>query len=192
MTIKNILLYTMILLQAAACSQRERPDITASPGRLMDSLPGSSPYLTKDNNGNMLISWVRSITDSTAIFCYSRSTDGGNSFGPVISIPSSTNIKPHAENLPKIIFKKSGEIIALWGVGNPNPNNKYSGLVYYSQSFDEGKTWQAAKPLVNDTAGYDQRYYDVSLLPSGEAAIIWLDNRSQGGRDGSALYYAAT
>jgi hypothetical protein len=36
-----------------------------------------------------------------------------------------------------------------------------------------------SKPLTNDTASFDQRYYDVALLPDGEAAIIWLDNSRQ-------------
>ena len=91
-----------------------------------------------------------------------------------------------------IIFKPSGEVIALWGAANPNPQNKYSGLVFYSQSFDEGKTWSDAKPLINDTLSYDQRYYDVALLPNGEAAIVWLDNRKATEKEGSALYFATT
>jgi hypothetical protein len=49
-----------------------------------------------------------------------------------------------------------------------------------------------AKPLVNDPSGYDQRYYDVDLLPNGEIGIIWLDNRKTTDQEGSALYYAST
>lgn len=158
----------------------------------IDTMPGTCPYLTKDNKGNIIMSWARAINDSVSAFCYTMSADGGHSFGKIVTIPSSDNLQPHSENLPKIIFKPSGEIIALWGTANPNPNNKYSGLVFYSQSFDEGVTWSKAKPLVNDTASYDQRYYDVALLPTGEAAIIWLDNRKTTGKDGSALYFATT
>ncbi len=166
--------------------------INAGAAVQIDSLPGNCPYLTKDHKGNIVMSWARSVNDSVAVFCYAVSADAGKSFGKIITIPSSDNIQPHSENLPKIIFKPSGEIIALWGAGNPNPKNNYSGLVYYSQSFDEGKTWSRSKTLVNDTAGYDQRYYDVALLPSGEAAIIWLDNRKATGKEGSALYFAKT
>ena len=155
-------------------------------------MPGTCPYLTKDNNGNTVISWARAIGDSTFTFCYSVSEDDGESFGKIITIPFSDNIQPHSENLPKIVFKPSGEIIALWGVSNPDAKNKYSGLVYYSQSFDDGKNWSQPKPLVNDTAGFDQRYYDVALMPSGEVAIIWLDNRKATDKEGSALYFATT
>ena len=65
-------------------------------------------------------------------------------------------------------------------------------MVSYSQSFDDGKTWTLPQPLVADTAGYDQRYYDVSLLPDGEIGIIWLDNRKTSEQEGSSLYFAST
>lgn len=158
----------------------------------IDPAPGVCPYVTKDNKGNIVVSWAKELNDSVSVFCYAISTDEGQTFGKPVMIPSSNNIQPHSENLPKIIFKPSGEIIALWGAANPNPNNKYSGLVFYSQSFDNGKIWNDPKPLVNDIASYDQRYYDVALLPDGEAAIIWLDNRKTTDKEGSSLYFAST
>lgn len=94
--------------------------------------------------------------------------------------------------MPKIVFKPSGEIIAVWGASNPNPANAYAGIVFYSQSFDQGHSWRKATPLVTDTTGFDQRYFDVALLPNGEAAIDWLDNRHKSILDGSSLYYAQT
>lgn len=159
---------------------------------LLDSFPSSCPYVTKDDKGNIVVSWVRFINDSSAIFCYAISEDEGKTFGATVLIPSSNNILPHSENLPKIVFKPSGEIMALWGSSNKTARNKYAGLIYYSQSFDQGRTWSPARKLVEDTSGYDQRYYDVELLPNGEAAIIWLDNRKSSGKDGSALYFAVT
>jgi hypothetical protein len=81
---------------------------------------------------------------------------------------------------------------SLWGVSNPNSTNKYSGLVNYSQSFDDGTTWSVPVKLVTDINSYDQRYFDVDLLSSGEAAIIWLDNRKSNSNEGSALFFATT
>jgi hypothetical protein len=190
---KHILYLSIISFCFAACNNNNKPEvlIAAEKAVQVDSVPGECPYLTKDNNGNTILSWVRSINDSTTAFCYAISTDGKTFSQPVV-IPNSSNIEPHGENLPKIIFKPSGEILALWGTSNPNPKNKYSGLVFYTQSFDHGKTWTAAKPLVNDPAGFDQRYYDVALLPNGEAGIIWLDNRKTNDKEGSALYFAST
>jgi len=158
----------------------------------LDDKPGTCPYLTKNVNGELVVGWARMNVDSSYVFCYATSTDAGGSFSHPVLIPGSSKVQPHGENLPKIVFKPSGEIIALWGVANANPKNRYSGLVYYSQSFDKGATWSAAKPLVNDTSSYDQRYFDVALLPNGEAAVIWLDNRKSTEKEGSSLYYAST
>lgn len=192
---KNIvvLLSTVISLFVSNTGQKQPSvKIESSPAAQVDSLSGACPYLTKDNKGNTVLSWVRSLNDSSSILCYAISADGGRTFPNTVTIPSSVNIHAHAENLPRVIFKRSGEILAVWGTRNPSPLNKYAGLVNYAQSFDDGKTWTKAKALVEDTAGYDQRYSDIALLESGEAAIIWLDNRSTNGKDGAALYFAST
>lgn len=189
----SLLLLAAPLFLITACKHNEKiPVIQEGHTIQIDPVPGNCPYLTKDTKGNIVVSWATAFNDSSSAFCYAVSADGGRSFGKRVVIPSSDNIAPHSENLPKIIFKPSGEIIALWGAANPNANNKYSGLVFYSQSFDEGTTWSQPKKLVNDTAGYDQRYYDVALLPNGEAAITWLDNRKTVDKEGSSLYFATT
>jgi hypothetical protein len=190
--IRITLLSVVIAFFMVSCTDhKHKSAIVSTKEIIIDSMPGECPYLTKDQQGNTVLSWVRLINDSTAAFCYAVSRDGKSFANPVI-IPGSNNIKPHGENLPKILFKPSGEIIALWGAANPNPKNKYSGLVFYVQSFDQGKTWTSPTPLTPDTASYDQRYYDVAVLSNGEAGIIWLDNRKTTTREGSGLYFAST
>lgn len=189
---KRILSILFLPVCLAACkSEKAKTLIAAEPAVQIDAAPGECPYLTKDAKGNTVLSWVRMINDSTTAFCYAVSSDG-KPFSTPIVIPNSGNIQPHAENLPKIVFKPSGEIIALWGTKNNGAKNRYAGLISYTQSFDGGKTWTTAKPLVRDTVGYDQRYYDVALLPNGEAGIIWLDSRKTTKKEGSALYFACT
>ena len=163
-----LLLVTASVVFISFNSSDKVKSITTSSEQSVDVLPGSSPYLTKDNHGNTVLSWVKQLSDSTAVLCYSI-LDGKDK---TIEIPASINIHAHVENLPKVIFKPSGDIIAVWGARNADPRNKYSGLIYYSQSFDEGKTWTAAARLVKDQQGYDQRYSDVALMKSGEVAII--------------------
>jgi hypothetical protein len=184
-----IITVTICLL---ACKHRPSTLIAASRGVQVDTTAGSCPYLTKDHRNNLVLSWVKQQDSASFIYCYAVSQDEGATFGPVVEIPGSTNVHPHGENMPKIIFKPSGEIIAAWGAANPNPKNKYSGLVYYSQSFDEGKTWTTPRSLTPDTASFDQRYFDMALLPDGEAGIVWLDNRKPWKKEGSGMYYAVT
>ena len=176
-----------------SCFNSEKKiNISASNEIQIDTAQGSCPHLTKDNKGNIVLSWVKRIDSATNFFSYAVSKNKGKTFEKAIAIPGSYNVHPHGENMPKIIFKPSGEIIAAWGAANSNPKNAYSDRVFYSQSFDEGNTWTKAVMLVQDTAGFDQRYFDMALLPNGEAAIVWLDNRKKTTKEGSALYYAET
>ncbi len=181
------ILYIIAVLIATSCNQSSESniDLTSTP---IDSLSASCPVATTDDHGNFVLSWVRRNQDSTLNLCYAVSN--GDVFDKTIVIPGTQKIHPHNENLPKLIFKPSGEIIAIWGASNPNPKNKYSGLVYYAQSFDDGKTWTSPKSLVKDIASFDQRYFDVALLPDGEAGVVWLDNRKTINGEGSGLYFA--
>ena len=188
----SLLLITTAFVFQSCFNNEKKINIIASNAVQIDTSGGSCPYLTKDNNGNIVLSWIRKINSSTSVYCYSISKDNGKAFGKTIVISGSENIHPHGENIPKIVFKSSGEIIAAWASGNPNPKNPYADLVYYSQSFDNGTSWTKAEKLVKDTAGYDQRYFDLSLLPNGDAAITWLDNRKKTTEEGSALYFAET
>jgi hypothetical protein len=192
---KKIFSALFIIFTAISCSSPEAKDPAPDPAAAPvdpSAISSSCPFLTSDDKGNIVLSWVRDLNDSASIMCYAISSDKGRTFGKPVEIPSSSNVHPHGENMPKIIFKPGGEIIAAWGASNSNPKNKYSGLVFYTQSFDAGKSWTEAKPLVTDTASYDQRYFDMGLLPNGEAGIIWLDNRKEGKAEGSTLYFAST
>src|SRR5262245_10972245 len=148
----NILILCACLLWSLlSCREDQKsPSVVAGAAMQIDDAPGTCPYLTKDSKGNIVMSWAKAVNDSEFVFCYAVFDQQRGSFGKTFTIPGSNNIQPHSENLPKIIFKPSGETIALWGAANPNPHNKYSGLVYYSQSFDAGKSWCSPKPLVSD------------------------------------------
>jgi hypothetical protein len=176
----------------AACKNSKNGQFSQSGVVTIDSAGAACPFLTKDQQGNIVLSYTRNVNDSVSVFCYAISTDQGKTFSSAVEIPGSTNVDPHGENMPKVVFKPSGEIIALWGSRNPNPVNKYSGLVYFAQSFDNGKTWNQARRLVNDTAGFDQRYFDVAVFPDDEVGIVWLDNRKSFPKEGSAIYFSRT
>jgi hypothetical protein len=186
----SFLISVVIPIFVSTCNTKQT--ITASQEIIIDTAIGSCPYLTKDTRNNIVLSWIKHSDTIKSVFCYAVSYDGGETFNKAIEIPGSTNVHAHGENIPKIIFKPSGEIIAIWGTPNPNPANAYSGLVYYTQSFDNGKTWTKAISLTKDTSSFDQRYFDVTLLPNGEAGIVWLDNRKRANKEGSGLYYAVT
>ncbi|QJB35326.1 exo-alpha-sialidase [Chitinophaga oryzae] len=189
---RNIWLFVLLWMGFAACSLKER----APAGPVVLSHAGkdaSCPYITKDAKGRTVISWVeKDSTADTGMMCYAISNDNGYTFSAPVKIEATAGVYPHAENLPKLLFRPDGGVIALFGVEQHDPRNKYAGKVMYAVSADTGRTWGAPRPLVTDTAGYDQRYFDMALLPDGEAAAIWLDNRKDTKAEGSALYWAVT
>lgn len=191
---RKFFIATALILSLYSCTNKSKEQIDYTEKNISydTTAKTSCPYFTNDNKGNIVLSWVKEINDSVALMCYSVSEDNGNTFSEPVEIPSSEDIHPHGENLPKIIFKPNGEIIAMWGMSNPSEKNKYSGLVYYAQSFNNGKTWTKGMPLVKDTSGYDQRYFDMELLPNGEVMVLWLDNRGKKEEEGSNLYCATT
>jgi hypothetical protein len=150
---------------------------------------GSCPYLFKAKDSTVLISWLRDISDTQAVLCYAVSKNGAD-FGPTIAVPGSDNAHPHGENLPKVIKTPDGKILALWGAANPNPENPYSGIVYYSWSLNDGKSWTAPQSLSRDTNSIDQRYFDVEILKDNTVGVIWLDSRKHTEKEGSSLYFA--
>src|SRR5690349_4908850 len=117
---KWLTILSLIFLFSCKESKTDRITMTDQPVQV-DTVPGSCPYLTKDTKGNLVLSWAREINDSVSAFCYAVSGDNGHSFSKPIVIPGSSQLDPHSENLPKIIFKPSGEIIAFWGESNANP-----------------------------------------------------------------------
>lgn len=187
-----ILLASFFIQSCLSTGSKEMTVTTVTNETKIDSAEGSCNYLTKDNKGNIVLSWVKKIDSTHSVYCYAVSKDDGKSFGKAIKIPGSENVYPNGENMPKIVFKPSGEIIAAWPVSNPGPKNKYSDIVCYAQSFDDGNTWSETKKLVTDTAGFVQGYFDMALLANGEVAITWLDNRKKTEHNGSGLYFATT
>lgn len=191
---KIILSFILLTVFVVSCNDMNKNAAHDIPQNIaLDfSISKECAFLTKDENGNPVLAFVKMNSDSSYNLAYSISDDNGMSFHEIINIPGSNNVNPHNENLPKILFRNNGDIIAAWGESNPNPKNKYSGLVYISVSKNRGKTWSDPVKVTSDTSSMDQRYFDLALLPDGEAGIIWLDNRKNTEKEGSSLYFAST
>src|SRR5947209_7331621 len=86
---KQSIYFLSLLTFLLACSdkKKEAADFSAVAPVLVDSLPGSCPYLTQDKQGHAVVSGVRNTSDSTAVSAYAFPTDVGNHFGKPIIIP---------------------------------------------------------------------------------------------------------
>jgi len=181
----------MIVFAACfSCKQQKRAVSNSLWGIAKDSgYSGSCVNLFKAKDGSVIISWVRDISDSQSVLCYAVSPDG-KAFGPTIEVSTSDNVHPHAENLPRVIKTPQGKLLAAWGAANPNPKNPYAGLVYFSWSADNGKSWSSRQSLSNDSNSIDQRYFDIDILKDDRVGVIWLDSRNDAKKEGSSLYFA--
>ncbi len=188
------LLSILCFLWLIGCQSKAAQEVPPENRISLANLKASCPYLTQDQQGNPVLCWVQAQdTMGNYLLMYARSKDGGKTFGEPVTVSTSQGVYPHDENLSKILFKKNGDILAMFAVQNPNPENSYAGLVKYSQSFDGGKTWTGPKQLAQDAENsIDERYFDIALLPTGEIAAIWLDSRKNTPKEGSSLYFSST
>jgi hypothetical protein len=184
------------LLLAAVPVSVPRPPalrILQAPTRL--SLPGqeaSGPYLTTDPKGHVLVSWVQAQAPGRYQLYYARSADGLTFTAPA-AISTTGKVYTHEENLSKIACKPNGDMLAIFSASNPSEHNHYAGMLYYTQSFDEGKHWTEPRQLSPaGRASMDERYFDLAVLPDGEVGAVWLDARKDSLREGSSLYLART
>jgi len=161
----------------------------------------SGPYFTTDHQNRPVLSWIGQTGPESYRLFYALSKDGGQTFGKPQSVPTSVGVYPHDENLSKLIWKKNGDMLAVFAVSNPNEQNAYAGLLYYTQSFDGGKTWTPRRQLSPAKASsIDERYFDLSRLPDGEIGAVWLDSRksvpshhgAHHSHEGSSLYFSRT
>lgn len=187
------LVYSIFLLLLWSCNNRQHKIELAGNaglGNIKDSAYGGScPYLFTSKDSVLVMSWLRDVSDTQAVLCYAVAKNGVD-FGATIVVPGSDNAHPHGENLSKVVLTPDGKILATWGASNPNPKNPYSGIVYYSWSLDEGKSWSAPQTLSRDTNSIDQRYFDIEILKDGNVAVVWLDSRKNISQEGSSLYFA--
>jgi hypothetical protein len=190
---KNKQLYLLILLLFTITNGFAQNTNTApQPIANESNIKTSCPFFTKNTKGVPVMSFAKETKENETVLCYATFDYNKNEFQSPIVIESSKGVELHGENAPKVFFKPNNEIIAVWGINNKSEKKKYGGLVKYSQSFDNGKTWTKAIALVKSPTSIDQRYFDIDLLPNGEVAIIWLDSRTNTEKEGSTLYYAVT
>jgi hypothetical protein len=134
-----------------------------------------------------MVSWIREDSGAAMVW-YAIFDDSTGSFVDPRPVPPTRGVEPHGENMPKMALLGGGRMLVMYGVASPTPDNPYTGTVYYTWSLDSGKTWSEGRPLFDSRNSFDQRYFDVARLPSGQVGAVWLNNSEQ---KGSTLYFAA-
>ncbi|MEM9990739.1 MAG: hypothetical protein AAF738_03190 [Bacteroidota bacterium] len=172
----------------------DKPQLLSSEGR-----NASGAFFTKDQEDIPVLVWTEQVaegSDPTANrIHFAKWNAVAGDFGKTKVVQPSEGCRAHDESMSKLAFKADGTIVAVFSKRTPTPKNRFAGALYYTQSFDAGNTWTAAKYLhVGDTThGLSRSFFDLAMLPDGEVGAIWLDSRmTKQRRDGSSLFFAKT
>ena len=153
---------------------------------------GMTPRFTTDSKGKPVLSWAEKDGDKGNYFFFAKSNDGGATFEDKIKVTVPEKFSVHAEGMPKIAFKKDGEILALFELSKPTPTERFAGNIYFTSSKDEGKTWSEPQTVHDDvTAGKGHSFGDISTLPDGQIGFVWLDDKL-GKNEGRSVKYRQT
>lgn len=183
-----------IIFLTASCTPSEQGAYQNPAIKISGGAHAECSYLTKDHKGNPVVVWTEGNKETKEVFLYyAVSVDKGKTFGEAIKVESSKGTVFHAESMNKVAFKSDGTVIAVFEKKAPTKENQYAGYIFYTQSFDNGKTWTDSRHLHTDTsAGISRSFFDLTLLPDGEVGAIWLDGRMRLGEKGSSVFYAST
>jgi len=195
---KYIILFIIGALTSCGVSDKNNIEINNREIKIKDSKLIStgksladSPFITLNHENKTVISWAEG-EDENTFFYYSISEDNGKTFSSPIEVSPTKGLTPHKETMPKLAFKADGSIVAVYQKRTPTPKNRFAGAIYYTQSFDNGKTWSKPNYLHTDTSqGVGRSFFDISVLPDGEIGAVWLDGRKRQ-RNGSTLCFAKT
>src|SRR5690606_5533607 len=144
-----------------------------------ESADAINPYLTKDQNGNIVMSWTsKDPVDSLYRLKYAFYNEGDESFGEAITIPTSVNLSTSPESMGKVAFKSDGTVIAVFSKKSEVSSNPFAGAIYYTVSTDQGSSWSAETFIHSDTSQHTSHsFFDIETLQNGEIAAVWLDGR---------------
>jgi hypothetical protein len=102
-----------------------------------------------------------------------HSTDRGRRFSAPVAI---TPEKVHLDNGPDarsaIAVDAQGRVFVSYAIFK---DNNYNAEVFFSRSTDQGKSFSAPRPLVDNTAS--QRFAALAVSPNGDLFATWLDKR---------------
>ncbi|HET6528572.1 MAG TPA: sialidase family protein [Balneolaceae bacterium] len=150
------------------------------------------PEMTQDHQGNIIAWWVETNPETGEEMVYfSRSPLPELSFKESRPIPTSRDANVGAGHIPELVIKPNGTYVLVFARLNKASDARFAGNVFYTQSFDQGKTWTKAKPIPDDpNPDNSHSFPDAILLPDGEVGAVWLDGRHHTVH--SEIYFAKT
>lgn len=145
-----------------------------------------------DAKGRLFVAFV----EGDAVFA-SSSADLGKTFAPAVRVTRQPEkVDANGEARPKIATDGAGGVFVSWTRKGAQP---YTGDVRFARSTDGGRTFGPPVTVNDDGLPTGHRFDALSVGPSGEVLLAWVDKRdlerakSAGtAYDGAAIYSAVS
>lgn len=163
---------------------------------------GSEPHVSVD--GTLYIAWLDSTDDDSqeglAEIYVARSRDGGNTFDtPVrVAVFSEPGFRPRnaffrywASAFPHLATGPQGEVYVIFGGRTPT-KPKDDGDVFFTRSFDGGRTWARPVALGGDLTTSLQFFPAFAADSAGNLHVMWGDMRDDKAQTRYHIYYTTS
>lgn len=185
----------LVVLQSCNNGENSNGTIQAPVVRLSDiQNKASCVFLTTDEEGRPVASWVETDSQGTKYFYFSYWDAVSRAFAPGRAIPIEQHASFHEEGMPKIAVRGDGALLATYETSVPSEKSRF-GLsdIRYVMSFDRGETWTDPKSIQEVIPNSGSRSFsNLCRLDDGEIGIAWLDTDTTGVHRGRPVRFAKT
>ncbi len=146
------------------------------------------PHVAVDDRGTIYVAFIQ-----RGNICVAVSRDRGKSFSaPVIAMDVGGRAKGGRQRGPRIAVDAKGKLVVTAPVtfDAAEYKKKYpTAELYLVTSGDGGKSWTGPLQVNTVSKKAPEALHWMTVAPSGEVHVAWLDLRSRSGR-GQDIYYA--
>lgn len=182
MNYKNIIAGLILSagLLLTGCKKENPQNTEIAQGTMLsnDKNLSSSVFITEDENGIPVVSWIESADDETMKMYFSKWDSNADGFNVIQEIPVPQNISTHEEGMPKIAFKNDGTMMTIFEQKTPVEGTRWGITdLMYILSKDGGQSWSEPKSVSKEENKSPSRSFSgISRLGDGEIGVAWLDN----------------
>lgn len=173
-----------------------RPTDPATPPFADETTAYAVPTLSRNPQGDVVLSWTEKDPQGTIRFYLATSTDQGRTFSDKRLIHAAPGLGSSRLMRPKVLFKKDGTLVAVFSrpgeqtapaaapaadhagheVPKPAaaPARPRNLQIVYATSKDGGQTWTAPQAVHPDQTAMVRGFFDAIVLANGEVAVTYL------------------
>lgn len=179
-------LLCLLVAAPALTAQRFERDMTVGDGPA--SAQQIAPKAAVGPDGTIYVIWADYRGGIDPQVFLSKSTDGGETFGPGRQITNATALQAGMQRGPQLVVDRMGVLHMTCQVRNDQ--QKIS--VRYMRSTDGGATFSTPLAIAADSGKYNQDFPSVAVDSSGNPFAAWIDSRESemGTAEHPALYVA--